>query len=139
MLQRIQSVWLFFAALAAFLTIRLSFYSGNFALPGQPATFTYLNASFNLLLVATTTAIICVILIDVFLYKNRKLQFRVALLAIFLSLLNIFLYYNQIKRFAQGNYDLTALVTLAIPVLLILAARGINKDEKLVRSLNRLR
>ena len=49
MLQRIQSVWLFFAALGAFFTVRLSFYSGNIDLPGKPRSFEHLNAGFNYL------------------------------------------------------------------------------------------
>ena len=139
MLQRIQSVWLFFAALCAFLTIRLSFYSGNFVTTGQPARFQYLNAAFNTWILISTVVLICLLLVDIFLYKNRKLQVRVAILALVISLLNIFLYYKETKKFAQGNFDLTALISLAIPVFLILAARGINRDNKLVKSLNRLR
>jgi hypothetical protein len=61
------------------------------------------------------------------------------LAGILISLLNLLLYYRQTQKFAEGNYDLTALLVLAIPVFLILAARGINKDEKLVKSLDRLR
>jgi hypothetical protein len=79
------------------------------------------------------------ILIDIFLYKNRKLQQRITILAIIVSLLNIFLYYEQTQKFVEGNYDLTAVLSLAIPVFLILAARGIYKDQKLVKSLDRLR
>jgi uncharacterized membrane protein len=139
MLQRMQSIWLLFAAICAFLTIRLSFYSGNIETPGQPATFQYLNAGFNIWILILTVALVCIGTIDIFLYKNRKLQGRLALLGILLSLLNIFLYYKQTQRFIIGNYDLTAILAILIPVFFFLASRGIYKDQKLVKSLDRLR
>ena len=139
MLQRMQSIWLLLAAICAFLTIRLSFYSGNMETAGQPTSFEYLNAGFNIWILILTIALVCIAAIDIFLYKNRKLQGRLALLGIVLSLLNIYLYYKQTHRFAAGNYDLTAILALAIPVLFFFAARGIYRDQKLVKSLDRLR
>ena len=139
MIQRMQSLWLLFAAAAAFLTIRFSFYSGNIALNGQPPSFEHVNASFYFWIELITIALICIGAIDIFLYKNRKLQGRLALLGILLSLLNIFLYTKQTNRFDAGSYDLTALLALAIPVFFFLAARGIYRDQKLVKSLDRLR
>jgi dipeptide/tripeptide permease len=139
MLQRMQSIWLLLAAICAFLTIRLSFYSGNIETAGQPASFQYLNAGFNIWILIVTIALVCIAAIDIFLYKNRKLQGRLSLLGILLSLLNIFLYYKQTHRFSAGNYDLTAILALAIPVFFFFALRGIYRDEKLVKSLDRLR
>ena len=139
MLQRIQSIWLLLAAICAFLTIRLSFYSGNIETPGQPASFQFLNAGFNIWILILTIALVCIAAIDIFLYKNRKLQGRLALLGILLSLLNIFLYYKQTLKFTVGNYDLTAVLAILIPVLFFLAFRGIYRDQKLVKSLDRLR
>jgi|SRR5664279_1489486 len=139
MLQRIQTLWLLIAAIAAFLSIRLSFFSGNIGLSGQPPSFQYLNASFNIGILILTIALVCIAAIDIFLYKNRKLQGRLALLGIIISLLNIFLYYKQTQRFDAGNYDLTALLALALPVFFFLAMRGIYRDQKLVKSLDRLR
>jgi len=78
-------------------------------------------------------------LIAIFLYKNRKLQMRISLAAMLVSLLTLLLYYNQTRHFAEGQYDLTALVALAIPVFFILAVKGIYNDQKLVKSLDRLR
>ena len=139
MIQRIQTIWLFLAAVAAFLTFKLSFFSGNMAGPNQTKTFTYLTAASNMVILVFTVAVGIAALISVFLYKNRKLQMRITLAAMLLSLLTIVLYYNQTRLFAEGNYDLTALVALVIPVLLILATKGIYNDQKLVKSLDRLR
>src|SRR5450755_4768915 len=141
MLQRMQSIWLLLAAVSAFLTIKFSFYSGNLETPGQPASFQYLTASFNIWILIVTIAMVCIAAIDIFLYKNRKLQGRLAILGILLSILSIFLYLKEIHRFVeqQGSHTITAIFVFAIPVLFFLAARGIYKDQQLVKSLDRLR
>ncbi len=139
MLQRMQSVWLLLAALSAFLTIKFSFYSGNIETTGQTSSFQYLTAGFNIMILILTIALVCIAAIDIFLYKNRKLQARLAILGILLSLLNIFLYFKQIPKFAIGNYDLTAILVFVIPFFFFLACRGIYKDLMFVKSLDRLR
>ena len=139
MIQRIQSVWLLLAAVAAFLTLKFSFYSGNMLGPDQIRTFTYLTATSKLIILVFTVAIGVTALVALFLYKNRKLQMRISLAAMLISLLNILLYFNQTQHFAEGNFDLTALIALVIPVFFLLAAKGIYNDQKLVKSLDRLR
>ena len=139
MIQRIQTIWLLLAAVAAFLTLKFSFFSGNIAGAGQTKTFTYLTAASNMAILFFTVAVGVAALICIFLYKNRKVQMRIALAAMLISFLNIVLYYNQTRHFVEGNYDLTALIALAIPIFLLLATRGIYKDQKLVKSLDRLR
>lgn len=139
MIQRIQSIWLLLAAVTAFLTLKFSFYSGNKIGADQIKAFKYLLATTNLVILIITVAIGAAAFIAVFLYKNRRLQLRITLAAMVLGLLNIVLYYNQTLHFAEGNYDLTALIALAVPVFLLLAAKGIYNDQKLVKSLDRLR
>jgi hypothetical protein len=141
MLQRMQSVWLLLAAIFAILTIKFSFYSGNIEVTGQPVGFQYLTASFSIWILIVTIVLACIAGIDIFLYKNRKLQGRLAILGIVLSLLNIFLYLKEIHRFVenQGSHTITSVFVFAIPVLFFLAWRGIYRDQKLVKSLDRLR
>jgi hypothetical protein len=141
MLQRMQSVWLLLAAVSAFLTIKFSFYSGNIEISGQPATFQYLTATFSIWILIVTIALVCIAAIDIFLYKNRKLQGRLAIIGIILSLLNIFLYLKEIHRFIehQGSHTISSIFVFLIPIFFFLAARGIYRDQKLVKSLDRLR
>jgi hypothetical protein len=141
MLQRMQSIWLFLAAIFAVLTIKFSFYSGNIEIPGQPVSFQYLTASFNVWILILTVAITSIAAIDIFLYKNRKLQGRLAILGLLLSLLNIYLYLKQIHRFVehQGSHTISSVFVFVIPILFFLAWRGIYRDQKLVKSLDRLR
>jgi Domain of unknown function (DUF4293) len=140
MLQRMQTLWLLLAATMGFLTFKWSFFSGNMqAAADQPKTFVYLTASTNMIILILTVAIVSATLISVFLYKNRKLQLRIVIITIIVSALNIYLYIRESGKFAEGNYDLSSIFSFAIPILLIFAASGISKDEKLVKSLDRLR
>lgn len=141
MLQRMQSVWLLLAAICAVLTMKFSFYSGNIEVPGQPVSFQYLTASFNIWILILTVVITCISAIDIFLYKNRKLQGRLAILGFLLSILNIFLYLKQIHRFVdqQGSHTISSVFVFVIPIFFFLAWRGIYRDQKLVKSLDRLR
>jgi len=50
-----------------------------------------------------------------------------------------FLYYNDTKKFVEGNYDISALLPVAMPIFFFLAAQGISRDQKLVKSVDRLR
>ncbi len=139
MIQRIQTLWLLLAAVAAFLTLKFSVFSGNIVAADQTKNFEELTARSYWLLFALTILLGTGILIAIFLFKTRKPQLRIVIAAIVLSIVNLILYYYQSQKFAEGKPDLSALIALAIPVFLILAARGINKDEKLVKSLDRLR
>jgi len=136
MLLRVQSFWLLLASVSGFFTLNFSFYSGT--LPGDPSIH-FLNAKENIPILILTVIIILGSLITIFLFKNRKLQLRLTLFCLFFSLIVIALYFLQVKNYTQGSYSLSAIFAIAVPVLLILAARGIRRDEKLVRSLDRIR
>jgi uncharacterized membrane-anchored protein len=141
MIQRIQSLWLFLAALCAVLTYKFSFYSGNQTGADNKVGFKELTASSNFILLITTAILVAGCVFIIFLYKNRKQQLWLTIGAAILSVINIIIYYGQTRKFIpdQSNFDLSAIVSFIIPVFLILAARGIWKDEKLVKSLDRLR
>ncbi len=128
------------AAICAGLSMKLSFFSGNMIMtPGQPATFQSLTATSNMLIDIITVILLVGSLIAIFLFKNRRLQMRVTIALMVLSFVNIGLYHRETKDFVQGNFDLTAALVITIPIWLILAMRGIRKDSKLVKSLDRLR
>lgn len=136
MIQRIQSVWLLVASIVTFLSLKLSFYSGIHLPDNQ---YHQLNGTENLLLMGTTIALGVISLVTIFLYKTRVIQLRLCIVAIVLDLLLIFLYFRALANFAKGEYAITAAVHVIIILSLILAARAINSDEKLIRDSNRLR
>ena len=140
MLQRIQTVWLLIASALGFATLSnsISFYSGN-KLVENVSRFVPLTARENIFILILTVSIAVAALVTVFLFKDRKMQLKVTLGIFAVSLTNIGLYYLQTKNYVEGKMDLTSLAAFAIPVFLLMAARGIWKDEQLVKSVDRLR
>lgn len=149
MLQRRQTLWILLAAICAALTFKFSFYSGNVRVGNDGHVFrsltalpTFINGeSGNILILIVTILILVGALANIFNFKTRKKQLWITIGLIVLSLLNIFLYWraSSTPNFIEGKYDLTAVLTLVIPIFLILAAQGIMKDERLVKSADRLR
>lgn len=140
MIQRLQSVWLLLAAGAAFASLQFPFYTG-YLTDDQVKSLKYLTAQSNLLLLILTAGVGLASLVAIFLYKNRKQQSRLTLIALLVSIANLVIYFLQVQKFVpgQGNYSLSAIFAIITPIFLILAMRGIRKDEKLVKSLDRLR
>jgi hypothetical protein len=136
MIQRIQSVWLLIASIVSFLTLKLSFYSGTYLTDNL---YHQLNGTENLLLMIATIALGIITLITIFLFKNRIVQLRLCLAAILVDVLLIVLYFRSLKDFFKGDFAITAVLHGVIIAALILAARGINQDEKLIKDSNRLR
>ena len=139
MIQRIQTIWLFLAALFAALSFKFPFYTGNKLNTANVQIYEKLVASSNFLLLIFTAGLTAGAIIIIFLYKNRKQQMWLTAAAAGLSVINIILYFTELKKFVSGNVSLTALLVFAIPIFLALAVNGIYKDEKLVKSLDRLR
>jgi len=145
MIQRIQTVWLLLASICSFLTLKLHFFSysvvkstdSSKALDG----LNYFTAQSKVYIFILTVAIGIASLVTIFLYKDRKKQVFVTSCIALGAIINIVLYFAQIKTFTTGQYSmsLTSLVTFLIPFFLLLAVRGIWEDEKLVKSADRLR
>ena len=136
MIQCIQSIWLLVASIVAFLTLKLSFYSGTY-LPDN--LYHQLNGTENLRLTIPTIALGVLTLVTIFIFKNRVTQLWLSLAAIILDVVIIFLYYQTVKDFTRGDYAITAALHVLIIIALALAMRGINKDEKLIKESNRFR
>jgi hypothetical protein len=136
MIQRIQTIWMILAAIAVFLTIKFSFYSGTLAVDN---TYHSLTASDNFLLLILSSALGTCIIINIFLFKQRSIQFRIIIIAILAECIVIFMYINETNKFSAGNFSLWSALHILIIVFLISAARGIYKDSKLIKESNRLR
>jgi len=141
MIQRKQTIWLLLAAVTGFLTTRVPLYAGTLA--GE--TVRKFTATESLLLFAVAIIGALLGLIAVFLFKNRPLQMKLSVLGVFVSVGFIALEVWQIGEFGRSNallkgtYYWGALLPIAMAVFFILAAINIRKDEKLVKSLDRLR
>ena len=138
MIQRFQSLWLLLAAVSAFLSFKLPFFSGTKEGVKNLTEKAIIDGGSTLFLLIATGAALIIALITIFLFKDRKLQLRLCVVGIVISLLIVFLYYNEIRKLS-GSISLSCIFVFLIPVAFIMAARGIWHDEKLVKSLNKLR
>ena len=136
MIQRVQTIWMILAAITVFLTLKFSFYSGNLAADN---TYHAVIATDNFFLLILTSALGTGIIIDVFLFKHRSVQFRIILFALLTECIVIFLYTRETNKFTTGNFSLWSALHVLIIVFLIFAARGIYKDSRLIKESNRLR
>lgn len=135
MLQRIQTVWLLLAAVCGFTSLKTSFYIGSIG--AEPAN--NLTAMSNIWLMILTIVTATIAVVSIFMYKNRALQLKLVLASIALSVIILIMFFAQTQKFAVGGFALTSLIAVAVPILLIMAATGIYKDEKLVKSVDRIR
>ncbi|HET7898723.1 MAG TPA: DUF4293 domain-containing protein [Flavisolibacter sp.] len=138
MIQRIQSVWLLLAAIFDAITFRFPFYVGDWKKDTVPL-LVQLDAERTPVLTVLTVVIGILAFVAIFLFNNRKLQLRLTYGGILLSVVLLVLYFLEMGNFYRGEIALWCLFYFAILAFYLLAARGIRKDEKLIKSLDRLR
>ena len=158
MIQRIQTVYLFIAAVCGILLFFFpvaTFYNelaGNYRFlitgvesmdPNPKVQFSFWFTS-PLWIIAGITTILT--LVTIFLYKNRLLQIRLiafGILFYILIVILIFLFYtSKIQEFTQiepSYRSAGAFFPLVALLFLLLANRSIRKDEAKVKAADRLR
>ena len=153
MIQRIQSIFLFLAAAAVGCLFFKNVAFGDFTEPNQtlPASMDgYFNIYDNTTLLVMAGVAAFEAFIAIFFFKNRSLQVNIVGGMIFSLIILIGLAFWQFKEQSnqalsaayKGNFNvsLTGFIPLVLAfILAILAIRAIKKDEKLVRSADRLR
>jgi hypothetical protein len=90
------------------------------------------------LLIATWASLV-ISTATIFLYKDRKLQIKLCIGGLVLSAVIIFLYILEIKKISKSTIAIWAILPIAILVGYFMALKNIRKDEKLVKSLDKLR
>lgn len=138
MLQRIQSVWLLLATVFNAITFRFPFFSGDW-IKDNFLSVIDLNAKTTIWFSILTVLNAILAFITIFLFGNRKLQLRLVYLGTFLTAVLLTLYFLEIKNFIGGNIAIWVVFYFAILVCYIFAANGILRDQKLIKSLDRLR
>jgi cell division protein FtsW (lipid II flippase) len=152
MIQRIQTVWLFLTTLVILLLLLIPVVTkqANGTDYWVVATGLYqknqqgtskLQSFLPLIIFTIATAILS--LVNIFNYTNRNLQKKLVLVNIvFILGLSFWIFEAADKipgRVENASYNLGAFFPLLALIFLFLALRGINQDEKLVRSADRLR
>lgn len=129
MIQRIQSLYLLLAVL---LSSGLLYLSNVTEYASSLESFFSVNHGFYLIPFLTLIALL--------LFKKRKIQVVLILLIILFTLFPIVFYVQEIYNGVQASalYATVSIYLLNI-IFLFLARRGIIKDEKLIRSIDRIR
>lgn len=140
MIQRQQSLWLLLTTATGILSLIFPFATGTELVEKtamqKPAEIIAGNSFPTLIL---TIASIGVSIIAIFLFKNRKQQLNSCLVGILLSVFIIVVYIMQMNKLIKPTLALYCILPFAVLAGFIMAARGIWKDEKLVKTLDKLR
>ena len=131
MIQRIQTIYLLIASIAfALLSFKIPFWSLNDA-------FIYAQNDNKLYLLLITLFVFS--LIGIFLFKKRTVQMKLLRLSIlieFVVVVRLFLTYKELNTPLDAK---VFFLLMSAFVALLLAYRGVKKDENLVRSVDRIR
>lgn len=140
MIQRQQTLWLLLATVVAVLTFMFPFATGEELVAKtamkQPVDVIAGDNFFTLLL---TIASIGISTVTIFMFKDRKLQMRLCLLGILVSLLILVLYILNMRKLITSTPALWSILPVVVIASYFMAFRNIRKDEKLVKSLDKLR
>ena len=131
MIQRIQSIYLLVAAISmSLISFKVTVYTLNETLfMAQDDTkmfiLTIIGAIFSLL--------------GLFMFKNRKFQMKLIRLTVLIQMIigvRIFMLFNKFEVVLNNSFLFLMAFTL---IALIMAYRGVKKDDDLVRSVDRIR
>ncbi len=155
MIQRIQTLYLLFAAILMSLTLFFPLatitYGGNEIVLKAftiVSTGSEIRSQLPLYLGCMLAVPTLMSIITIFLYKKRMLQLRLCVSQIVLQVgalafIGVYCYrvYDVVSEVSKGIFSLELVSILPIIAIIftILAIRGIAKDEALVRSLDRIR
>lgn len=139
MIQRQQTLWLLLASVAALLSFMFPFLTGKGIDKNGLPVDVYLKADSNFLLLICTGASLVLSAAIIFLYKDRKLQMRLCLLGLLLAVIIIVLYITQMNKITKSTLALFCVLPFAVLAGYYMAFRSVRKDEKLVKSLDKLR
>jgi hypothetical protein len=142
MIQRIQSVWLLLAAGCIVLLFKMPFYAATLA--GVPTELT-VGKSLTLFIIAVVLGVLA--LVTIFLFKKRSNQKQLIWLGILGAILFVALMYFQtedllsknVNAYANETFKLGAMFPILYIILMLMAYFAIRRDDKLVKSADRLR
>lgn len=139
MLQRIQTVWFLIAAILTAGIFTFDIYQTSDTTVGN------LAIGDNFIGIILVVLSIILDLYTIFLFKNRKRQMSFAWLGILVALVLLIGLYISASNFmaahpgVSGHYWIGLFLPLISAVFLFMGLAGVRKDEKLVKSVDRLR
>jgi 4-amino-4-deoxy-L-arabinose transferase-like glycosyltransferase len=100
---------------------------------------TSVTAGDNFFLLILTGASVILSTVIIFLFKNRKQQMQLCLVGILLSAMIVVLYILKMNKLVKPTLALSCILPFAVIVGYFMAFRNIRKDEKLIKTLDKLR
>lgn len=146
MIQRIQSIFLLLASAASFALYGVPFASTpRETMDNEIFADQVFNLQDHLGLIIFFTLSGALALVAIFLFRNRRLQMRLTIFTVVALIVGIafgLIYYLQ-NTGGLGDVTVNDRIGMYLPIVALiftlLAYRYINKDEKLVKSMDRLR
>jgi Ni/Fe-hydrogenase subunit HybB-like protein len=153
MIQRIQTIWLLLASLLS-ATMLMDWYTGYVykadipsGMAGSTVRIWKVTEHFPSLIIVVVMMLVP--LLAIFMFKNRKKQRAVVLAGVLacMSFTSVnLMHINNLRKTmtpppvtGSDSYMPASVMPAVVLVFMILAITGIRKDEKLVRSMDRLR
>jgi peptidoglycan/LPS O-acetylase OafA/YrhL len=145
MIQRIQSVWLLLASILTAGLFVFDMYHANTVVNNLP-TQIKINVGNDYLQLLLALIMTLLPFSAIFLYKNRGRQRNLIMLSAVLTvgfvaymIILVTQLKNRVPQPTDGTYWIGAVLPVLSLVCLFMANKGIKKDEKLLKSLDRLR
>lgn len=140
MIQRQQTLWLLLAIIAGVLCFMFPFATGEEIVAGTTMRQRQeLVAGEDFYILILLIASVGLAAITIFLYQDRKLQIKLCLLGILLSLGTIIRYVIVMNKMLTPTPALWCILPVLVMLGFFLAFRNTRKDERLVKSLDKLR
>ncbi|MEO6612260.1 MAG: DUF4293 family protein [Chitinophagaceae bacterium] len=139
MIQRRQTLWLLLSTAAAIMTFMFPFVTGKEMLKTNIMADKVVDAGSNFFILIVTGASLVLSTVTIFLFKSRKQQLQLCLLGLLLAAILIVLYILQMNKLIKPVLALFCMLPFLILTGYYMAYRDIRKDERLVKSLDKLR
>ncbi|MCB0715894.1 MAG: DUF4293 domain-containing protein [Chitinophagaceae bacterium] len=140
MIQRKQTLWLLLATVAAVLSFKFPFATGEKIVENTTMNqVVEITAGSNLFTIILTILSVVISTVTIFLFKDRKMQIKLCLLGFLISVGLVIVYFMQYKQLVNATPAIWSLLVVAIIVSYYMAFRNIRSDQKLLKSLDKLR
>jgi hypothetical protein len=140
MIQRQQTLWLLLATVAAVLTFMFPFAIGEELVEKtQMKQKAEIMAGSNFFTLILTIASIGISFVSIFMFKDRKTQLKLSIVGLLIAIVILVLYVMGMNKLISPTPALWVILPVATIAGYFMAFRGIRNDEKLVKSLDKLR
>jgi len=137
MLQRPQTLWITLAIILAVLMFEFPFATGKIL--DEPGQIVNLDAGSSMLLIVVTLLSVILSGATILSYTNLKKQKSFCWIGILISVVLCLIYLREWNSMQEATLTMTSVIPMAIPICLLLAWLGMDRDQKLIRKMGRTR